>query len=475
MIELGTGFEHSKGLILTLIYQVNRDLKVNKFSIFLLFILLSASIANFAATTWTGNTSTDWGDQTNWSGTAPSSSTSNVDMIIPSSPSGGRYPILSSGTYSIKKLTVKAGGTLTQNGGFLTLNHNLIIDPGSPPGEYNLTSGTLQMKKNWENEGVFNATGGTVRFSPSANRGAFQSGGNQFFNIEIDDGVQPSFDNADGNNILIAGNFANNNTNFDMTSKATFIFNGSGDQTIYSASTPLPGNTTFGSLVIDKLSGSIQLSSDVAVENTFTELNGTLDVNGNILWVAGSPMPVELSSFSAVILKSGINLKWRTETEVNNYGFEILRQAQNDTWNLLGFVKGHGNSNSPKDYSFIDVNVADGKYSYRLKQIDTDGKFEYSKTIEIDLSSPMNYQMSQNYPNPFNPITTIRFTLLGTNTVILSIYNSLGERVEELINEVKEEGIYTINFNAERLSSGTYFYRLEVDDFTQTKKMILLK
>ncbi len=139
------------------------------------------------------------------------------------------------------------------------------------------------MKGDWRNEGIFNATGGTVRFSPSADGGWFERGSNQFFNIEIDDGVQPAFDNKASNNILVAGNFVNNNPNLNITSNATFTFNGSGNQTIYSASTPLPDNTTFGNLVIDKPSGTIQLLSDVAVENTFTEENGTLDLNGDTI------------------------------------------------------------------------------------------------------------------------------------------------------------------------------------------------
>jgi hypothetical protein len=334
------------------------------------------------------------------------------------------------------------------------------------------------MKKDWANEGIFNATGGTVRFSPSANGGAFEKGSNQFFNLVIDDGVQPNFDNNSSNNILIAGNFENNNPNLNLTDKGTFTFNGSGNQTIYSASTPLPDKTTFVNLVIDKPSGTIQLLSDVAVQNSFTETNGTLDLNSNTLWVNGSPLPVELSTFSAVIFENGIKLNWRTETEVSNYGFEIQRalsNSQNLTWERIGFVEGYGNSNSPKDYSFFDMNVSAGVYSYRLKQIDTDGKFEYSKIIEIDLDSPMNYELSQNYPNPFNPITTMRLTLPETSSVKILIFNSVGEYVKELINEVKETGTHIINFKSEGLPSGTYFYQLQTPNFTQTKKMILLK
>jgi hypothetical protein len=87
----------------------------------------------------------------------------------------------------------------------------------------------------------------------------------------------------------------------------------------------------------------------------------------------------------------------------------------------------------------------------------------------------MNYELSQNYPNPFNPSTTIRFSISESSFINLSIYNSLGEKIEELVNEVKESGIHTIEFNAEDLPSGTYIYRINANNYTQTKKMILLK
>ncbi len=441
-------------------------------------ILLSATNASYATGTWTGNVSTDFGNAANWSGTPPGPSTSSNDIIIPTSPSGGRFPILSSGTYSAKKITIQSDATFTQSGGTLILNDNLVIGK-APNATYNQSNGELQMKKDWVNEGTFNSTGGTVRFSPVANGGSFEKGNNQFFNILIDDGVQPAFDNNITNNIKVAGNFTNNNPNFDLTSKGTFTFNGSGNQTIYSASTPLPDKATFVNLVIDKPSGSLTMLSDISVETSFTPTQGSLDLNGNILYVNGEvyngPLPVELSSFSAVILEDRIKLKWRTETEVSNYGFEIHRSTQNDNWSLLGFVVGHGNSNSPKDYSFVDENATAGKYSYRLKQIDTDGKFEYSKIVEVDLGSPMNYELSQNYPNPFNPSTTIRFSVPESSFTNLTIFNSLGEKIEELVNEVKEPGVHSIQFNAQDLSSGTYIYRIITNDYVQTKKMVLLK
>ncbi|NNJ51960.1 MAG: T9SS type A sorting domain-containing protein [Ignavibacteriaceae bacterium] len=187
------------------------------------------------------------------------------------------------------------------------------------------------------------------------------------------------------------------------------------------------------------------------------------------------PLPVELSSFSVVVLENGVKLEWRTETEVNNYGFEILRSTQNDSWQKLGFVEGHGNSNSPKDYSFVDNNVTAGKYSYRLKQLDTDGSFEYSKAIEVDLGSPGKFELSQNYPNPFNPVTTIKYSIPEAGNVKLVVYNLLGEQVAELVNEFKEAGVHTINFNAENLQSGLFIYKIEAIGVVQSKKMTLIK
>ena len=197
-----------------------------------------------------------------------------------------------------------------------------------------------------------------------------------------------------------------------------------------------------------------------------------------------APLPVELSSFSAINLDNTVKLNWRTETEVSNYGFEILR-AHTSTplsvteWDVLGFVEGHGNSNSPKEYSFTDdltLNPAlTHTLSYRLKQIDTDGSFEYSKVIEIDLGSPAKFELSQNYPNPFNPVTTIQFTLPQPGNVKLILYNILGEQVAELVNEFKDAGVHTINFNAFELNSGVYIYKLESNGFVQSRKMMLVK
>jgi len=200
-----------------------------------------------------------------------------------------------------------------------------------------------------------------------------------------------------------------------------------------------------------------------------------------------SPLPVELSSFSASVIGSNVKLIWRTDTEVNNYGFEVERtsplpspyEGEGGTagrgWEKIGFVNGNGNSNSPKDYSFVDNRATTGTYSYRLKQIDNDGQFEYSKTIEVVIGTPKKFELSQNYPNPFNPTTTIKFTIPEAGNVKLTLFNILGQEVKTLISGFKESGVHTIDFNASELNSGIYIYKIESGSFIQTRKMTLLK
>ena len=188
------------------------------------------------------------------------------------------------------------------------------------------------------------------------------------------------------------------------------------------------------------------------------------------------PLPVELTSFTAQTKSNAVELKWNTATELNNYGFEIQRKIeQNESWTKIGFVRGNGNSNSPKNYNFADPNVTSGKYYYRLKQIDNDGKFEYSKIVEVNLSNPDVYELNQNYPNPFNPVTIIKYEIPKAGKVKLVIFDMLGREVKTLINENKEPGRYDVQFDASKLASGTYLYKIQAGNFVEVKKMVLLK
>jgi len=191
----------------------------------------------------------------------------------------------------------------------------------------------------------------------------------------------------------------------------------------------------------------------------------------------GNPLPVELVSFIAKVKDKSVILNWKTATELNNYGFDIERSSASPgtSWKTIGFVEGNGNSNSPKEYSFTDKDVRSSNYIYRLKQIDNDGRYEYSPNISVVISTPADYTLAQNFPNPFNPSTTIKFSIPESGVVKLTIYNPLGEEIKILVEEQREAGSYTELFEASEMNSGIYFYKLEVNDFIQIKKMILLK
>ncbi len=186
------------------------------------------------------------------------------------------------------------------------------------------------------------------------------------------------------------------------------------------------------------------------------------------------PVPVQLTSFSASTTDAGVTLNWETATEVNNYGFEIQR-ATADDFETIGFVNGHGNSNSPNSYIFIDNSVAERSRSYRLKQIDTDGSFEYSNVIEVNGANLDKVVFAQNYPNPFNPSTTFSFSIPNNEFVTLAIYNSLGQKVADIASEKMNTGTYNFSWNATQMTSGVYFARLNVGAKTQIQKIMLLK
>jgi hypothetical protein len=185
-------------------------------------------------------------------------------------------------------------------------------------------------------------------------------------------------------------------------------------------------------------------------------------------------IPVELTSFSASVNGTTVNLSWSTATEINNNGFEIQRNS-GEGFVTIGFVKGNGTTTEAKNYSYSDNNLVTGNYSYRLKQVDFNGAYDYSKVVEVEIVTLNNFELSQNYPNPFNPTTSIRFNIPEAGNVKLAVYNLLGQEVKTLVNGFRTAGSYTVNFDASNLSSGIYLYKIEMNNFTQTRKMTLLK
>lgn len=300
-----------------------------------------------------------------------------------------------------------------------------------------------------------------------------------------------------------------NLTNDNSTSDGLLVFNGNGSSNLPTfgstggnqviAYTGLSSSPTYiaglnwGASGWSSTSNAPGTSSDLALGNyNYYYFNGTLtgtlyaDRNNlvdPINWSSSStwvdyyyqPLPVELSSFTGKIDKGISELNWRTETEVNNYGFEVQRSQNKMLWTQIGFVVGNGNSNSPKNYSYIDKSVPSGKVYYRLKQIDNDGRYAYSSTIELNNDISPEVVLSQNFPNPFNPVSTIEYSIPTNGFLSLKVYDVLGREVATLVNGQENAGKHSVQFDGSNLASGIYLYVLTMNNFVLSKKMNLLK
>ena len=215
----------------------------------------------------------------------------------------------------------------------------------------------------------------------------------------------------------------------------------------------------------------IQINADVCADNII--INGSFSGGGTICTGA---LPVTISLFNALSNKNNVKLTWKTETELNNSGFDVERKTETGDWVKLAFVNGSGTTNQPVEYTYEDKKLMPGKYFYRLKQIDYNGNYEYfDLTLPVIISKPKDFALGQNYPNPSNPKSNIDFQLPERTMVNISVYNLLGQLITTLINQEKDAGIYTVTFDGSDLSSGTYIYRITAGTFTEVKKMLLVK
>jgi hypothetical protein len=221
----------------------------------------------------------------------------------------------------------------------------------------------------------------------------------------------------------------------------------------------------------------IGTGADVCATNIY--VNGTFSGGGTI---CNGPLPVTLSSFEASVLKNNVKLVWVTEIETNNSGFYIERKIapEGGIWIQIGFVQGSGTTNSAKVYTFEDKKLSVGTYKYRLKQLDYNGNYEYfDLNTDILISKPLEYKISQNYPNPSNPKSKIDYDIPFNAKVSIIVYDLLARQVIKLVDEFKEAGYYSAEFDGSNFASGIYFYRIisggEGQKYSKTLKMVLVK
>jgi hypothetical protein len=374
---------------------------------------------------------------------------------------------------------IVVNGTLYLTGGTITLGSNNLI-AGSVSGgsaySYVLTNGTGGFIRNVGPDDVSFPVGFTDSYTPVVLN---NSGNADTFTVK----VKNIIDHPTVTNEVVNKQWTiTESTPGSADVSITLQWNSGDENSLFLRDHPVYIARYNGTIWNDNAANYTDLGGGgvyTASSDGFTA--GTLFIIENI-----DELPVELSSFTSNCLNGRtIQLNWETKTEKNSNKFIVERKSILTDWEILGSIKASVLSNSPKHYSFSDNKLQSGKYQYRLKMIDNDGSFNYSKIIETDLALPKNFELSQNYPNPFNPSTKINYTLPFDSKVTLEVYNVAGVKIAQLVNEEKPAGYYSVDFNSfsvgNGISSGVYFYRIiaanhaDGTNFTSIKKMMVIK
>ncbi|GAB4296472.1 MAG: hypothetical protein Kow0098_19680 [Ignavibacteriaceae bacterium] len=186
-------------------------------------------------------------------------------------------------------------------------------------------------------------------------------------------------------------------------------------------------------------------------------------------------IPVELTSFSAAVEKNRVILSWETKTETNTLGFQVQFSEDKITFSDIAFLQAAGNSTTPLSYNFESDLPFGERFFYRLKIIDLDGSYEFSKTIEVSRVLPPVVELYQNYPNPFNPSTTISYSLPERSNVKIELFNILGQRISTLFNGSADAGLHSLKFDSGNIAGGVYLVGLFTGSKTRFIKINLLK
>lgn len=276
----------------------------------------------------------------------------------------------------------------------------------------------------------------------------------------------------------------------DALDRVSFIYQGSAqtlDHALVSSHlAPEVTNQEFGSGNAD--------AAIIFADDPTTPLRSS-DHDGLVIYINAIDLalPVELSSFIAKATTQGVQINWRTESEIENLGFIIERKVGDATWKEIVSYKtddellGQGTVSYATNYQFTDKVVQqDITYEYRLADVDYNGIVTYHGIREVtveynmELTLPNKYELGINYPNPFNPSTTINYSLPEESLVTITIFDISGRQISTLINAELSAGYHSISWNStddngNALGAGIYFYSINAGDFRQTRKMLLIK
>ncbi len=194
----------------------------------------------------------------------------------------------------------------------------------------------------------------------------------------------------------------------------------------------------------------------------------TAEVYGN----AFGTLPINLKSFTGTLKNNNVLLNWTTATENNNKGFYIERSTDGRAYVSIGFVPGAGNSTQQQQYSFTDLNISNLKANttyYRLKQVDLDGKINYSGVVPINLENILRWNI---YPNPVTNAGWLQLQLTKAENVNIQVISREGKIVQSINKGLMPEGSSVVPVDFSRMAKGTYFVKVFVGDNVFTKTIV---
>lgn len=211
----------------------------------------------------------------------------------------------------------------------------------------------------------------------------------------------------------------------------------------------------------------------------YYELTGITSFSGGgagfAVTASGVALPVELTNFEAkVIANDAIQLNWSTATEINNQGFEIERSTDGRSFEKIDFIVGNGNSNLINNYNFKDSELSQGVYYYRLKQIDFDGAFKYSKIVNATIVGNNKFELSNFVPNPSSNFTALEIVAYQNVEAQIEIMDYLGRKVSTKAQRL-ENGKNTISFDLNEFTNGVYTARIILANEEFIRKLVISK
>ncbi len=187
-------------------------------------------------------------------------------------------------------------------------------------------------------------------------------------------------------------------------------------------------------------------------------------------------LPVEMVSFTAVTEGLNVMLNWETASETANVGFFVELAVGSEIFEQVAFVEGAGTTIAPHSYGYLVEALDPGHHVFRLKQVDLDGTFEYSETVEATVTIPGEFVLEPAYPNPFNPSTTVRFAVAQEQAVRVVLYDATGKLVRSLYEgTVASNDMQTVNVSATGLATGVYIVRIEGNRFVASQEIVFVK